>query len=291
MATGTSAAIVTIEQSSLQLLDEVALLQGKFEQAETNSDKHEYSSRLAFTYFKLTDDFYAKAWEYLLLNRKYGWWKSIVEMRLVETPTEVIDQATGEITTDTQLVNVPVQKWQRFDDYVTDLLNGVKTMRRRSAQTRIALAEKLVDAIGVDPKELPALMEDKTTLTGRALKMVKFDEFTGQVIGLLNNAVRARAMLMAGFAGEPVTDMTLIKTIMSKLAVAEHDEASAMIDTILPEPKIWLTYDAYKKHLVLHKSIRTRTGAVKHVERRFKCLDNDDDQDLDDWCISKVSKE
>lgn len=279
-----------VEQSSLQLLDEIAALQTKFERADTAADKHEFSSRLAFTCFKLTDDFYAKAWEYLLLNRKHGWWKSIVDMRLVERTSEVVDQDTGEITTDTQLVNAPVQKWQRFDDYVADLLAGVKTMRRRSTQTRIALAEKLVDAIGVEARELPALMEDKTTLTGRALKMVKFDDFTGQVIGLLNNAVRARAMIAAGYAGEKVDDLTLIKTLMSRLAVAEHDEASAMIDTILPAPKIWLTYDAYKKQLVLHKSIRAKNGTLQHTERRFKCLDDDGDSDLDDWCMSKVVK-
>lgn len=197
------------------------------------------------------------AWAMLLSIKASHWWEEVTE----------VDTDTGEI----------VQKWRRFDDYVADFYSRFKQIRRRTAQTRIDLAEKLTQGLGVNPRNLYALMEDKPTLTARTLDTVaEFDDM-GEFIGV-NPQVRARVLDELGL-DDALTDKEVIDQVLARVAEGEHDDVSNFLDTLSPEPKVWWRFDPVRNMVIFYKKIRKGTRVIRS-ENHFRLKDDTLDKDI-----------
>ncbi len=220
-------AIPEIEQADLELLGRVTPLYETLVDSIAPQDKLETYEQVAAVYFRVSSQFAAKGWQFLMLIKQEGLWKLIRD---------------GE----------GYPRWTNFYDYAQNFFEGIKSMRRRTIASRVSMAETLMIELGLNAQDAGALLDDKPSIAAQALDAMQFDEFNGHFIGL-KDGVRENLLKELGVSdGEHVNDKQLAVEYLQRVAVAEHHEASALVHRVQDNMSVWLSYDSKTGEIFLN---------------------------------------
>lgn len=215
-----------IDTTDLELLGKVTPLYEALVDSVAPTDRLETLEELATVYFHISSRFAAKGWEFLLLIEREGLWK-------------LVKDAEGN------------SQWTNFYDYAQHFFEGIKSMRRRTIASRVSMAKTLMIELGLDPADAGMLLDDKPSITAKALEAAQFDEFSGKFVGI-DPDVRANMLQELGVRDPQISDKKLMQDYLGHIASAEHDEASGLVKRVQDNFSIWLSYDSTAGEIILN---------------------------------------
>ncbi len=240
--------VTEFEPGDLAMLERVVPLHERLDTKLPPLERHETLCELAALYFTLSTRMAGKGWDIVFEIERTGTWK--LETKL-----------------DEQGHKVP--KYSRFIFWLGDFFAPIHKMSKATTERRLRAARFLIQDLGIHPELAASVLDDKPALVDRVMDSCVFDEFSGQMVGLSDDAREGLRKELGFTVGEVASDRDMAREFVERMEAAEHHEASSMVGRAVEPLGIWFEWDASHKELILNGRARipgnTPIQAFKYV--------------------------